>query len=219
MSGITPYFVYKRHFGWIQYFRSPKILSVPRHHWVFHTHLAHVHQKRDNTWNTEKYPSEDRVPNRIFQQSYPTQTRPILKKTYPLGPWYRISQWHYQSRLNHSSCHLSNPETQSELKLENMSALTMDWGTDLHSWCNHWKLFYAAVKMRNSENWCMGELSERGINSRHNLNISLLGTSTPLLSHKCQFHHHHESKAKSTVWWDMILIWIVFAMLNCCQQF
>ena len=41
----------------------------------------------------------------------------------------------------------------------------------------------------------MGELSERGINSRHNLNISLLGTSTPLLSHKCQFHHHHESKA------------------------
>ena len=127
MSGIIPYFVFTWHFGQIQYFRSPKILSVPGHHWAFHTHLAHVHQKRDNTWNTQIYPSEDRVPNRIFQQSYPTQTRPILKKTYPLGPWYRISQWHYQSRFNHSSCHLSNPETQSELKLENMSALTMDW--------------------------------------------------------------------------------------------
>ena len=92
---------------------------------TLNTHLAHFHRKRDNTWNTQiypNYPREDRVPNWKFQHSYPTQTRPILKiKTYPLRPGYRISQWHYQSRLNHSNCHLSNPKTQSALKLENMT--------------------------------------------------------------------------------------------------
>ena len=36
--------------------------------------------------------------------------------------------------------------------------------------------------VEDSRRRCYGELSERGINSRHNLNISLLGSPTPLLT-------------------------------------
>ena len=36
--------------------------------------------------------------------------------------------------------------------------------------------------VEDSRRRCYGELSERGINSRHNLNISLLGSRTPLLT-------------------------------------
>ena len=123
MSGITPYSVYTRHFIWIQFSGHQKfwVCSDITGYFRYNTKYS-FHRKRDNTWNTQIYPREDRVPNWKFQHSYPTQTRPILKiKTYPLRPGYRISQWHYQSRLNHSNCHLSNPKTQSALKLENMT--------------------------------------------------------------------------------------------------